>query len=209
MSADRKNHWESAWSGKRFQDKSWHQELPTLSLSMIDNAGTGTGEAVIDVGGGTSPLPACLLEKGFSDITVLDISAAAIRAAQALLGERSVAVRWIEADITRTRLERRYALWHDRAALHFLTRAGDRERYADVLNGAVLPGGQAIIAAFAPGGPKKCSGLDIVQYDAERLAAVLGPAWALAEERREMHLTPAGGRQKFGFYRFERTEQSA
>ena len=209
MSADRKSHWEKAWSGKRMQDKSWHQELPSPSLSMIDNAGTHPGEAVIDVGGGASPLPACLLEKGFSDITVLDISAAAIRSAQALLGERGEGIHWIEADITRARLERRYALWHDRAALHFLTRADDQARYVDVLNGAVLPGGQAIIATFAPGGPRKCSGLDIVQYDAELLATVLGPGWTLAEQSQENHLTPAGGQQKFGFYRFSRAEQGA
>ena len=201
---DRKAHWENAWQSRPASEVSWYQAFPRLSLEMIHNTGLGIGEGLIDIGGGASLLVDHLLEAGFTDLTVLDISAAALDEAQRRLGDRAERVRWIEADVTRFDPPRSYRVWHDRAALHFLTEAEDQARYADVLCRALAPGGHAVIASFAPGGPEKCSGLDIVQYDAGRLQALLGDRMELCEQAVEFHRTPAGGEQKFGFYRFER-----
>lgn len=204
---DRKRHWESAWSRKSLRETSWYQEVPALSLGMIERSGVAPGDPVIDVGGGASPLAGCLLALGFSDITVLDISAAAMTQARESLGKEAERVRWIEADVTDHDADRTYALWHDRAVFHFLTEPGDRKRYVEVLLASLRPGGTAIIATFAPGGPLRCSGLDIVQYDAAKLAAELGPELYLCEECSESHRTPGGSEQLFGYYRFQRRTQ--
>jgi trans-aconitate methyltransferase len=111
-------------------------------------------------------------------------------------------VQWVVSDITEYVPDRHFGVWHDRAAFHFLTDPADRERYVQVLRSALWPGGQAIIAAFAPDGPERCSGLEIVRYDADAMGATLGNAFSLLEERRETHLTPLGREQRFGFYRF-------
>lgn len=206
MQSDAKTHWEKAWSERQVESVSWHQEVPELSLSMIRRSGPGPDGGLLDVGGGASLLVDHLLADGFSDITVLDISAAALAQAKRRLGALAGRVSWVEADITTFKPDRRYRFWHDRAAFHFLTSAGDRERYVEVLYKALLPGGQAVIASFAPGGPKKCSGLDIVQYDADAMQQVLGAGMALREECRENHRTPAGAEQKFAFFRFERVD---
>jgi trans-aconitate methyltransferase len=136
-------------------------------------------------------------------VTVLDLSSAALRRSRKRLGQRADEVCWIETDVTRFDPLRTYDLWHDRAAFHFLTKAADRRRYREVLVRSLVPGGQVILATFAPGGPRKCSGLDIVQYDAAKMEQELGPGFSLREQRQERHRTPAGGEQLFGFYRFE------
>jgi SAM-dependent methyltransferase len=201
---DNKTHWENAWRTKKAKETSWYQAVPTISLSMIRNSGLEHDAAVIDVGGGASLLVDHLLSDGYRDLTVLDISAAAIAQARARLGEHADRVKWVTSDITCFKPTRAFGLWHDRAAFHFLTDPADRERYVDVLYRSLAPGGQAIIASFAPGGPRRCSGLDIVQYDAQGLQAVLGEGMVLLEQEEEHHLTPAGAEQKFGFYRFGR-----
>lgn len=206
---ERKQHWEQAWARKSHRETSWYQSEPVLSLEMIARAGTAFDGPVIDIGGGASPLAGCLLEAGFTDVTVLDISAAAVSQAQQRMGDDARHVHWIEADVTRFTPERHYALWHDRAAFHFLTAPADRRRYVDLMHAALAADGQAIIATFAPGGPRKCSGLDIVQYAADQLAAELGSEMRLREERQEFHRTPAGNEQKFGFYRFQRQGPTA
>lgn len=204
LGPDRKAHWDAAYTEKRAEETSWHQAVPTASLEMIAQSETGRESALIDVGGGASRLVGHLLVRGYRDLTVLDISAEALRQARDYLGNRASSVRWEVADITRFETDRRFALWHDRAVFHFLTRADDRSSYVDRLDRFLEPGGQAIIAAFALDGPSRCSGLDIVRYDAERLAAELGAGFILEEERRETHLTPAGGEQRFGFYRYRK-----
>lgn len=206
---DRKQHWERTWAGKSHRETSWYQPVPALSLEMIDHAGVDPAAPVIDVGGGASALVACLLASDFTDVTVLDISSAALQRAKERLAGDAVRVHWIEADVTRFVPDRSYALWHDRATFHFLTEPDDRRHYAEALDAALEPGGQAIIATFAPGGPIKCSGLDIVQYGGEELAAELGSDMELCEERLEYHRTPAGKEQKFGFYRFRRSTRAA
>lgn len=201
---DRKHHWETVYGNKAAEETSWYQAIPHLSLSMIANAGLGPESALVDIGAGASLLVDHLLDQGYRDLTVLDISSAALAQASSRLGDRATRVTWIEADVTMFTPSRQFDLWHDRAAFHFLTEAEDRQRYLAVLQKALAPGGQAILATFAPGGPAKCSGLDIVQYDAERLGKELGPEFILVEQHEERHRTPAGGEQLFNFFRFQR-----
>ena len=200
----RKAHWDRVWSEKDENGTSWFQHRPGLSLELIEAAGVRPDEAVIDVGGGASRLVDHLLDAGFTDLAVLDIAAAGLARARRRLGDRAAGVDWIECDVTAFRSRRRYRLWHDRAVFHFLRDARDRARYVAAMDRALAPDGQAVIATFAPDGPLRCSGLDTERYSGGGLAAELGPDWALVEEREEVHRTPAGGEQLFGYYRFAR-----
>ena len=204
----RKQHWEAVYSRKAPQETSWFQATPTTSLAMIHNAIQSGNTPLIDVGGGASMLVDCLLDEGFKDVTVLDIAERALEQARRRLGPRSSEVQWIEADVTRFEPRRTWRVWHDRAAFHFLTDAADRKRYVEVLRKALAAGGHAVIAAFAMDGPEKCSGLDIVRYDAQSIGLELGPDFELEEQRSDLHLTPAGTEQRFGFYRFRKVGQS-
>jgi SAM-dependent methyltransferase len=201
---DRKQHWEVVYTGKAVHETSWHQANPATSISMIEAASGGRAASLIDVGGGASLLVDHLLESGYRDLTVLDIAQAALAQARRRLGPKAAAVEWIESDVTVFEPRRTWSIWHDRAAFHFLTGAADRRRYVEVLNQALADGGQVIIAAFAPDGPSRCSGLDVVRYEAASLGAELGEAFSLQEERFEAHRTPAGREQRFGFYRFRK-----
>lgn len=201
---NRKQHWERVYSDKSAQEVSWYQAQPDASLQMIRRAATGKTASLIDIGGGASRLVDCLLEQGYRDLTVLDISANALEQARDRLGPQASRVQWVEADVTAFEPARTWKIWHDRAAFHFLTDAADRKRYLTVLNRALDEDGQVIIAAFAIDGPRKCSGLEVERYDAAKLAATLGPGFTLEESGSEIHVTPAGGDQRFGFHRFRR-----
>jgi 2-polyprenyl-3-methyl-5-hydroxy-6-metoxy-1,4-benzoquinol methylase len=199
---NRKEHWETVYSTRDARETSWNQVNPASSLAMIERSGTGAARPVIDVGGGASVLVDRLLAAGFSDLTVLDIAQAALEQAQRRLGQQASRIEWIEADITLFKPQRRYGLWHDRAVFHFLTASGDREAYKRCLGDALEPGGTLVLAAFAPTGPERCSGLDILRYDAERLQRELGQGFELQEKLDEGHITPGGRIQDFTFYRF-------
>jgi SAM-dependent methyltransferase len=201
---DRKQHWESVYGDKLAQQTSWYQKEPRLSLLMVANAELDHDAALIDVGGGASLLVDHLLDLGYRDLTVLDISRAALDQARQRMGEAASGVKWIEADVTSYVPDRQFDLWHDRAAFHFLTAKKDRLRYLQVLRKSLATGGQAIIAAFAPRGPEKCSGLDIIQYDAVKLGEELGSEFILEEQEEESHVTPANREQLFNFFRFRR-----
>jgi len=201
---DRKEHWENTYAERRSVELSWYQEYPAISLAMIQKSGVGFDDPIIDVGGGASVLADCLLKKGYRDLTVLDISAAALVGGQQRLGDDASLIEWIEQDITRFTADRPFALWHDRAMFHFLTREEDRKAYVQAMRKALRPAGQVLIATFAIDGPSKCSGLDIVQYDAAGLGKELGPEFSLLEQQQENHQTPAGKSQRFGYYRFLR-----
>jgi SAM-dependent methyltransferase len=202
--SSRKQHWESVYTDKSPLDVSWYQTEPRMSLELIDASGVDKQAPVIDVGGGASVLVDWLLAAGYRKPAVLDISGRALEHARQRLGQSAAGVEWFEADITEFRAPHPFALWHDRAVFHFLTDAGDRRRYVDTLKRALTPDGHVIIAAFAIGGPTRCSNLDIVQYDAAKLGAELGAELTLIEERSENHRTPAGKDQLFGFFRFRR-----
>ncbi len=201
---DRKTHWDEVWSARAEDAVSWFQPDPRLSLDLIARAGLGPGASAIDVGGGASRLVDALLERGWSDLAVLDLSAAALERSRARLGAAAGRVRWIEADVAAWRPDRRWALWHDRAVFHFLTEAADRAAYADALRAATAPGAAVIVATFAPDGPERCSGLPVVRYAPEALLAALGPGLELVEAANEDHVTPGGKTQRFQFCRFRR-----
>ncbi|WP_201063085.1 methyltransferase domain-containing protein [Thiorhodovibrio winogradskyi] len=199
----RKTHWEGVYRDKSPLEVSWYQLEPQTSLDMIDlalDSPPGPDGGLIDVGGGASVLVDRLLARGWSDIAVLDLAGNALAHAKRRLDKQSARVRWIEADVTDFLPPKQYRIWHDRAVFHFLTDAADREAYVQRLMAGLVPDGHVIIAAFAPGGPTQCSGLDIVQYDAVRIKNTLGPAFDLEHERQEVHLTPAGKEQLFGYF---------
>lgn len=205
MREDRKSHWEAVYNARQFTDVSWYQDLPAASLEMIDAAGLERSDPIIDIGGGASTLVDHLIERGFRDLTVLDISASALAQARQRLGTRAAAVAWEVANVLQFAPERRYRLWHDRAALHFLVEARDRERYVEVLGQALAPGGQVVLATFGPGGPLKCSGLDVRRYSVAMMAELLGPEFELQSDALQVHETPSGGTQQFLFTRWLRT----
>jgi SAM-dependent methyltransferase len=209
QSDDRKAHWEAVYGQKGETEVSWFQKSPELSLELITALAPAPHAAIIDVGGGASRLVDELLKRGYRDISVLDLSQAALQAAQTRLGAQAAKVTWIAADATQWRPARTYDLWHDRAAFHFLTSDEDRARYLARLTQALKPGGHAIIATFALDGPETCSGLPIMRHDAASLKEMLGQAFALVETRAHGHLTPWGSVQKFQFSIFGRCDDCA
>jgi trans-aconitate methyltransferase len=202
--ADRESHWENVYVTKDETAVSWFEESPGLSLDFLARAGAGTNSAIIDIGGGASRLVDALLARGHGDLTVLDLSAAALKAAAARLGGLAGKVEWIAADVTTWTPPRQYDVWHDRAAFHFLMDEADRAAYTSRLEQALRPGGHAIIATFAPDGPEKCSGLPVQRHDAESLGRALGAAFALVHTERHIHTTPWGSEQRFQFSLFRR-----
>ena len=201
---NRKSHWEKVYREKPVDQVSWFQMEPQISLALIEAAGIGKQDRIIDIGGGASVLVDFLLQRGYRHPAVLDISAAALAHARARLAAQADQVEWLEADVTEFAPARAFCLWHDRAVFHFLTQAEDRVKYRQVLESALLPRGHVIIATFAKGGPEKCSGLDIVQYDAASMAAELGPGFELLETRDEIHRTPRATDQHFLYFRLRR-----
>jgi 2-polyprenyl-3-methyl-5-hydroxy-6-metoxy-1,4-benzoquinol methylase len=153
---------------------------------------------MVDVGGGASVLVDALLDHGFTDVTVLDLSDAALKVSQARLGERAAGVRWLQQSVLDADLPTgEVSVWHDRAVFHFMTTPAQRQAYYDSMASAVRPGGHAIVATFAEDGPTKCSGLPVVRYTAEELAAAFSPAFSLVSSERELHTTPGGSTQSF------------
>lgn len=205
----RKAHWENVYSTKAENQVSWFQEAAGTSLELLAHPGISQSSAIIDVGGGASRLVDALLDRGHTNLTVLDLSAASLAATRARLGARSAMVRWIEADITRWQPDSTYDAWHDRAVLHFLTTDSDRAAYLHALRRAVRPGGLVVIASFALDGPEKCSGLPVQRYSPVTLAALLGDDFTPIDSRSERHATPWGSEQSFQFSRFTRTSAAA
>lgn len=196
---DRKQHWDEVYAQKAEDAVSWFQPRPGISLALIASAGLRKDAAVIDVGGGASRLVDGLLTEGYSDVTVLDVAAAALQKDRDRLGMDGDKVQWIVADITGWQPARKYRLWHDRAVFHFLTEPADRLAYRRTLEAGLAPGGTVIIAGFAPDGPERCSGLPVQRYSPESLATELGSAFHLLDRRAEDHVTPAGKLQRFQY----------
>lgn len=193
-----KDHWEGVYTTKPVNAVSWYQEHAEYSLRLIQGTGAGTDAHVIDIGGGASTLVDDLLAAGYSRLTVLDLSAAAIAAAQRRLGRLATRVEWLQADITTVVLPAcAYDVWHDRAVFHFLTEADQRAAYVRAALRAVKPGGHLIVATFAEDGPTRCSGLPVRRYSAGELHAEFGTPFELLKHETEEHHTPFGTVQKF------------
>lgn len=193
-----KQHWEQVYSTRTTDSVSWFQPHAEHSLRLIHDTGLDKDAGIIDVGGGASTLVDDLLVEGYNDLTVLDLSGAALQAAQRRLGAKAEQVRWIEADITQVELPKaRYDIWHDRAVFHFLTTPEQREAYVQTVFRAVKPGGHVIVATFAEDGPEQCSGLPVMRYRPEELHDEFGEAFQLLKHTKEAHHTPAGKVQQF------------
>jgi SAM-dependent methyltransferase len=195
---DTQSHWDKIYQKKAPNEVSWYRPHLEASLSLIEQTATGPSASIIDVGAGESTLVDDLLSRGYSDLTVLDISQSAIAVSKERLGDAAERVRWLVADITQTALEpAAYDVWHDRAVFHFLTSESDREAYVRSVVHSVKRGGHVIISAFGPEGPTHCSGLEVVRYDADSLHAEFGKNFRLVSSSRQMHETPFGTTQQF------------
>ena len=195
---DPKSHWERIYQSKLPTQLSWYQPHALRSLSLIRRVSPPPNGAIIDVGGGASTLIDDLLDAGYHDLTVLDLSATALTETRARLGPRADGVRWIEADILDAPLPTTgYSVWHDRAVFHFLLAPADRARYVAQVRRAVRPGGFVLVATFADDGPTRCSGLEVNRYSAAALHAEFGAPFRLMASEREEHVTPGGVRQAF------------
>ena len=193
-----KTHWEDVYVNKASDRVSWFQPHAEQSLRLIRATGLPSSAAIIDVGGGASTLVDDLLHSGYSSLSVLDLSGAALSVARARLAADAAKVQWLEADITKAELPTQaYDLWHDRAVFHFLTDPADRQAYVETVLRSVKPGGHVIVATFADDGPTQCSGLPVMRYSADALHAEFGAPFTLAAHEREEHHTPAGAVQKF------------
>lgn len=193
-----KEHWENVYSTKAVDGVSWFQAHADTSMRLIRNCGLGKDAAIMDVGGGASTLADDLLDDGYSNITVLDLSGAALEASRRRLGTRSQGLRWLEADITRAELEpNSIDLWHDRAVFHFLTSEAERATYVRQVLRALKPGGYVIMATFGADGPTQCSGLPVVRYMPDALHAEFGEAFTMLSHEEQLHHTPFGTDQQF------------
>jgi len=195
---DVKTHWEKVYTTKAADAVSWYRQHLETSLALIARAADAPEASIIDVGGGESTLVDDLLVRGYKNLTVLDVSQTAIEVTQKRLGTASEQVRWLTGDIVEIELEpHAYDLWHDRAVFHFLTTPERRLAYVRQVTRAVKQGGHVIVSTFGPEGPEKCSGLEVMRYDAESLHSEFGGHFRLVESSRELHATPFGTTQQF------------
>ncbi len=203
---DSKQHWEKVYATKAPEAVSWFAPHLETSLNLIHQATQNKNAAIIDIGGGEATLVDDLLAEGYQDVSVLDISQNAIDVARARIGEKSEQVRWYCADITSATLpQHAFDVWHDRAVFHFLTEDAQRLKYVEQVMRSVKHGGHVIISTFGPEGPEKCSGLDVVRYDASGLHGQFGKTFKLINSSNELHQTPMGTTQQF-LYCFCRME---
>src|SRR6266542_3968275 len=192
-----KTHWENIYEAKTSTQVSWYQEHAQYSLQFIQNTNVPKTGHIIDIGGGASTLVDDLLKAGFQHLSVLDVSGHALQLTRQRVGTRADDVNWIEADITQAELpQQAYDVWHDRAVFHFLTKAEDRQKYIELVRRSVRYGGHVIIATFAPDGPDKCSGLEVVRYSSESLHSEFGEDFEFMDSAHETHQTPFGTEQR-------------
>ncbi|MDE2245843.1 MAG: class I SAM-dependent methyltransferase [Xanthomonadaceae bacterium] len=202
---DKQHRWQSVYTTKDAAHTSWFRPHLDESLRLIDALGLSKEAPILDVGGGRATLVDDLLTRGFRDLSVLDLSDAALADARTRLGASGEAVRWLAADATTVALRpAHYALWHDRAMFHFLTDADDRARYVANATRSVRAHGHVLVGCFAPDGPERCSGLPVQRYDAAALAAVFTSTFEMKHHSRELHRTPFGTDQPFTYVVLQR-----
>jgi len=192
-----KEHWEDVWARKKSNEVSWYQQEPKTSLELILSIQPSKDASIIDVGGGDSRLVDKLLQLGFQNITVLDVSAKALERAKERLGKRAQLIKWIECDVRNFDSDDQYDIWHDRALLHFLTSDEDLKNYVELTKRHVKTGGYLIISTFSTKGPKMCSGLDTKQYSEESMKKLFSNGFNPVKSFEEEHVTPFGKSQIF------------
>ncbi|MDO6432640.1 class I SAM-dependent methyltransferase [Flavitalea sp. BT771] len=201
---NKRMHWDKIFAHKNDNEKSWFQPYPATSVAFIEELNLPKNAAIIDVGGGDSRLADTLLEKGYTDITVLDISAAAIQNARERLGKDADRVQWIVGDILEFLPSRHYDCWHDRAVFHFVTQPDNIRRYTRLMEDSIQPHGALIIGTFAEDGPEKCSGLPVKRYSQRMLTSILQSSFEKIRCIDEKHETPFHTIQSFTFCSFRR-----
>jgi ubiquinone/menaquinone biosynthesis C-methylase UbiE len=203
MKMDTQAHWEHIYGTKAPTEVSWFSPRLETSLALVEHLGLDRSASIIDVGGGESTLVNDLIGRGYRDVTVMDISRCAIERAKKIFDSGSQQVTWLVADITKADLPAQsYELWHDRAVFHFLTEPEQRVSYIERVLHAVKSGGHVIVSTFGPEGPTKCSGLDVVRYDATSLHTEFGRRFRLLDSSQELHETPFGTAQQFVYCHF-------
>jgi hypothetical protein len=199
---NKKLHWETVYETKSPEQVSWTQEIPKTSLEMITASHVGKDAAIIDIGGGDSNLVDFLIEDGYSNITVLDISGKALARAKKRLGSNAEKVNWIESDIIHFKPAKSYDIWHDRAAFHFLTNEDDIQSYLTLCGNFIKD--SLILGTFSHNGPFKCSGLDITQYNEDKIKTYFEPYFFIEQSLIEDHTTPFNTTQNFLFSRLRK-----
>ena len=193
-----KETWEAIYRRKQSDEVSWYRPHLDFSLRFIEAARLSPAAAILDVGGGASTLVDDLLERGYRNITVLDLSESAIARSRERLGARAATVTWLVGDVTKIDLpERHFDFWHDRAVFHFLTEDDARQRYVEAVRHALKPSGHIVVATFGPSGPERCSGLPVVRYSADGIHEQFGGAFRKVGDETEIHHTPWGSEQEF------------
>ncbi len=205
---DRKKHWENIYQTKQLSEVSWFQPTPETSLSFLKQFNIPKSGKIIDVGGGDSYLVDNLLDLGYQDITVLDISESALNRAKQRLGERAVKVKWIVADAATFKPTEKYDFWHDRAAFHFLTQDQEIETYIDSVQKGISPTGVLIIGTFSEQGPTKCSGIEIKQYSEKSMTERLTKFFEKIKCIVVDHQTPFNTIQNFIFCSFKKLQNA-
>lgn len=204
MDEQRKEHWETVYRTKTPQQVSWTQDKPQTALSLIESFGLDKAAPIIDIGGGDSTFADHLLEAGYHNITVLDISGHALERAQKRLGNKAAVIRWIEADITTFQSDTTYALWHDRATFHFLSCKEEIDHYHTLVSNHVA--GYMILGTFSENGPEKCSNLPVSRYNAQQLNAIFNDHFLQLQHVTESHQTPFGTTQEFLFSAYKKIQ---
>lgn len=198
--SSKKEHWENIYKTKDHTEVSWYQESPKISLELLSEIHAQPSQSVIDVGCGASLLVDNLLTLGYKDITLIDLSTSALSLIKNRLADKSDIPEYLSEDITKIGFNKPFDIWHDRAVFHFLTDAQDRLSYMTTLEKHLTRSGRAIIGAFSFNGPEKCSGLNIVQYDGEKMESVLTQNLELVETVTDTHVMPNGSTQEFMYF---------
>ncbi len=201
---DSRSHWDAIYKSVEHERLSWHQQCPRESLEFIEASAISAGSPVIDVGGGTSLLAETLLRRGYEDITVLDCSPAAIDRSRSRLGPMAEKIRWSIGDVRSFRSGKKFMLWHDRAAFHFMVDPDDRRKYLESLNACLDDNGHVVLGTFALSGPDTCSNLDVMRYDEPMISELFAPRFRVISSMFSMHDTPSGHQQDFMFFYLRR-----
>lgn len=198
------NHWNTVYSTKQPTEVSWYEAYPQHSVDTIVGFNLPKTTAIIDVGGGDSRLVDALLDLGYTNLTVLDISAQALERAKVRLGTLADAVNWVVSDVTQFRPDQAFTVWHDRATFHFLTTVPQLDSYLSLIERSVVPGGFLSVATFSDTGPTQCSGLTVRQYSPDALTNQFIRGFARLKCEEADHLTPFQTYQRFTFCQFQR-----